>query len=81
MIVSAVNAVRTSAPLQKAAKTAKVSKRAVTAAGADPDEKPRKPVKQPSKDAKREFQAAPKSAAAMSSSAVQAALTFLKVGG
>ncbi len=81
MSVSPISAIHGSTPLRKTAKAAKVSKRDVTATGADPDEKQRKPAKQAAKDAKRDFQAAPKPAAAMSSSAVQAALTFLKSGG
>ena len=80
MSVSPISAIRGSTPLRKTAKAAKVSKRDVTAAGADPDEKQRKPAKQAAKDAKREFQAS-QSAATMSSSAVLAALTFLKIGG
>ncbi len=79
MLVSAITSIRSTTPLRKAAKTAKVSKRAVAAA--DADEKPRKSVKSAAKDAGLDHQAPPKSAAAMSSSGVQAALTFLKAGG
>jgi hypothetical protein len=77
MFVSAVTSIGAATPIRKAAKTAKVSKRAAT----NSDEKPRKPAKQAAKGgANREFQAASKSAEAMSSNAVKAALTFLKPG-
>ncbi len=76
MFVSAVNSIRGTAPVKKTAKPAKVSKRAA----AEADGKVGKATRQQAKDAGRDRQAAPKSPAAMSSPAVQAALTFLKPG-
>lgn len=76
MFVSAINSIRGTAPVKKTAKTAKVSKRAP----AETDDKVGKVARPPEKDTGRNRQAAPKSAAAMSSAAVQAALTFLKPG-
>jgi hypothetical protein len=76
MFVSAVNSIRGTAPVKKTAKTAKVDKRAA----AEADDKVGKVARPQVKDARRDRQAAPKSAATMSSPAVQAALTFLKPG-
>jgi hypothetical protein len=78
MFVSAVNSIRGSSPVKKTEKTAKVTKGLVAKA----DDHTRKPAKSPAKEAsRRDPQAAPKSPEAMSSSAVQAALTFLRPGG
>ncbi len=72
MIVSAINSIRTTAPITKTAKTAKVRKRAE----ADRDSAAAAPMD----DAAEDRAGAPKSPAAMSSSAVQAALMNLKPG-
>ncbi|WP_020174815.1 hypothetical protein [Methyloferula stellata] len=76
MFVSAINSIRGTAPVRKTARIAKVGKRAA----AEAEDKVGKVARLPAKDTGRNRQAAPKSAAAMSSAAVQAALTFLKPG-
>jgi hypothetical protein len=78
MFVSAVNSIRGGSPIRKTEKTAKVEKRAITGV----NEADGTPVEPPvANDARRrDPDAAPKSPEAMSSAAVQAALTFLKTG-
>jgi hypothetical protein len=78
MFVSAVNSLRGGVPVKKTEKTAKVSRRA--AADGDSEVHNATPPQAQNANAGGDDRDAPKSPAAMSSSAVQAALTFLKAG-